>query len=448
MRTDEFYEHKIVKVEDLIPYAMNARTHSDEQVSQIAANIREFGFTNAVLIDEKSNLIAGHGRILAARKLKMIYVPAIVVTGLTDERRRALIIADNKLALNAGWDEDMLISELSELAPEYGELMGFSEEELVKLLQEDRYADGVKGSMADTYGVAPFSVLNAREGAWQNRKRAWVERGIASDEGREENLLDYAHVNVTQNGTSIFDPVLCELLIKWFTAENDFILDPFAGGSVRGLVSYFCERRYLGVDVRQEQIEANISQADQICEEGETPSPIWLCGDSINIPKLIGPQKFDAVLSCPPYGDLEVYSDNPQDLSTMEYEEFLTAYQKIIKNCFDALEDNRFAFWVIGEIRDKNGHYRNFLGDTIASFIQAGFEYYNEAVLVTAAGSLALRAGRLMRAGRKLGKTHQNILVFVKGNWKKAVERLGEIEMMAEPADPEEGTETEYGVEI
>lgn len=130
----EFYEHKIVQVEDLIPYAMNSRTHSDEQVAQLAASIREFGFTNPILIDQDSNLIAGHGRLLAARKSKMDQVPAVVVTGLDDRKRRALVIADNKLALNAGWDDEALRVELEDLAGDFGELMGFSEDELVALL--------------------------------------------------------------------------------------------------------------------------------------------------------------------------------------------------------------------------------------------------------------------------------------------------------------------------
>jgi len=130
----EFYEHKIVRVEDLVPYALNSRTHSDEQVAQLAASIREFGFTNPILIDEANNLIAGHGRVLAARKAQMENIPAVIVTGLDDRRRRALVIADNKLALNAGWDEEALRVELEDLAGDFGELMGFSQDELFALL--------------------------------------------------------------------------------------------------------------------------------------------------------------------------------------------------------------------------------------------------------------------------------------------------------------------------
>ena len=131
----EFYANKIAQVADLIPYAMNSRTHSEEQVAQIAASIREFGFTNPVLIDENNNLIAGHGRVLAARKLNLDQVPAVVVTGLDENRRRALVIADNKLALNAEWDQEKLLVELQSMTVDMQKLVGFSQDELVAMLQ-------------------------------------------------------------------------------------------------------------------------------------------------------------------------------------------------------------------------------------------------------------------------------------------------------------------------
>ena len=132
----QFFKHSIAKVDNLIPYALNSRTHSEEQVAQIAASIREFGFTNPVLVDEDNNLIAGHGRLLAARKLNMSEVPAITVTGLDERKRRALVIADNKIALNSDWDIDALKVELEDLASDFGELMGFSQDELVELLKQ------------------------------------------------------------------------------------------------------------------------------------------------------------------------------------------------------------------------------------------------------------------------------------------------------------------------
>ncbi len=125
-------------VEDLIPYARNSRTHSDEQVAQIAASVREFGWTNPVLVDGENGIIAGHGRILAARKLGMDEVPCIELAGLSDTQRRAYIIADNKLALNAGWDDELLAIEFAELADAGFDnlLTGFTQDEIDALTPE------------------------------------------------------------------------------------------------------------------------------------------------------------------------------------------------------------------------------------------------------------------------------------------------------------------------
>jgi len=123
-----------IAVESLIPYARNARKHSDEQVAQIAASIREFGFNAPVLVDSENGIIAGHGRVLAARKLGLTEVPCVRLSHLSDTQRRAYVLADNKLALNAEWDEEMLGLELTGLEEEGFDLglTGFSEKELEK----------------------------------------------------------------------------------------------------------------------------------------------------------------------------------------------------------------------------------------------------------------------------------------------------------------------------
>lgn len=127
------------QIADLIPYARNARTHSDEQVAQIAASIKEFGWTNPILVDGENGIIAGHGRLAAARKLGNTEVPVIELTGLSEAQKRAYILADNKLALNAGWDTDMLIEELKELKEmDFDlELTGFSDKEISDFLLEE-----------------------------------------------------------------------------------------------------------------------------------------------------------------------------------------------------------------------------------------------------------------------------------------------------------------------
>lgn len=223
-------------------------------------------------------------------------------------------------------------------------------------------------------------------------------------------------------GTSIFDPVLCELVYKWFCPAGGKVLDPFAGGSVRGIVAAKLGYGYTGVELREEQVEANIKQAKAI-----GVNPKWIVGDSARISSLVK-GKYDIVFSCPPYYDLEVYSDAAGELSAMPtYDDFLVAYRKIISASVSKLKDNRFSCFVVGDVRDKKGCYRNFVGDTVAAFIEAGASLYNEAILVTAVGSLPIRVGKQFNSGRKLGKTHQNILVFYKGNPKCIKTEFGEV---------------------
>jgi ParB-like chromosome segregation protein Spo0J len=175
-------------VADLIPYVRNSRTHSDAQVAQIAASIKEFGWTNPILIDGENGIIAGHGRLLAARKLGQDKVPVIELAHMTEAQKRAYVIADNKLALNAGWDDEILALELGDLQDEGFDLslIGFDEKELENLFNEnvDDPAEGGAGSLSERFLVPPFSVLNAREGWWQARKRSWLALGIKSEEGR------------------------------------------------------------------------------------------------------------------------------------------------------------------------------------------------------------------------------------------------------------------------
>ena len=226
------------------------------------------------------------------------------------------------------------------------------------------------------------------------------------------------------SGTSIFDPVLCELAYRWFSPVGGTVLDPFAGGSVRGIVASHCGRQYIGMDLRAEQIDANRAQADV----AKDPQPVWHCGDSLTIAKVCADVEADMIFSCPPYADLEVYSEDPADLSTMGYPEFRAAYFEIIAKTCSLLKQDRFACFVVGDVRDKKGNYYNSVGDTVEAFKAAGLNYYNEAVLITCVGSLPIRAGKQFSASRKLGKTHQNVLVFVKGDGKKAAQACGECE--------------------
>lgn len=228
---------------------------------------------------------------------------------------------------------------------------------------------------------------------------------------------------MSDTGTSIFDPVLTETMIGWFSTAGDHIIDPFAGGSVRGIVACKMGRKYTGVDLRQEQIDANVEQGEAI---GVNPN--WICGDSLNI-KDLAPGEYDMILTCPPYGDLEVYSDDPADISNMSDEDFDKTYAEIIAKTVDMLNNDRFAVVVVGNYRDKKGYLRDLVGLTVKAMESAGARYYNDFIVVTPAGSLPIRAGKPFQKTRKMGRTHQYCLCFCKGDPRKATERMGEVEI-------------------
>ena len=277
------------------------------------------------------------------------------------------------------------------------------------------------GPVAEKFGFPPFSVLDARAGEWQDRKRAWASVGINGEVGRDAASIHCPTTSTTAapledaNFTSIFDPTLCECMYRWFSPEGGQVVDPFAGGSVRGIVAGMLGRKYWGCALRQEQIDANNAQADEIAPEVR---PSWVCGDSMET--LENAPAADFVFSCPPYGDLEKYSDDPADLSSMEWHTFVAAYKRIILRSCKRLKQDRFACFVVGDFREKRGFYRDFVSTTIAAFRECGAELYNEAILVTSVGSASMRVTKQFEAGRKFAKTHQNVLVFCKGDWRKA----------------------------
>lgn len=158
--------------------------------------------------------------------------------------------------------------------------------------------------------------------------------------------------------------------------------------------------------------------------------PTWVEGDSRDIQTLVPlGTEADFIFSCPPYADLERYSDDPRDLSTLSYDEFRKGMEEVIAASAFLLKEDRFACFVVGDVRGPNGCYRGFPWHTIDAFEKAGLHLYNEAVLVTAVGSLPVRSARAFSVSRKLGKTHQNVLVFVKGDAKRATEACGAVEV-------------------
>lgn len=272
--------------------------------------------------------------------------------------------------------------------------------------------------LSDEFLEPPFSILDAKKGLWQARKRKWMSLGIKSEIGRKENLTglgnckdyEYEYDYCFKGDTSIFDPYLCEILYKWFCPNNGEILDPFSGGSVRGVVANYLGYKYTGIDIRQEQIDSNRDQSLNILEVNNQPQ--WYVGDSNEV--LRGFNKgFDFVFSCPPYFDLEVYSDLQNDISNMTYCDFMLAYESIIKKSCNLLRKGSYACFVVSEVRDKKGHYIGFVPDTIKAFEKCGMKFYNEIILLNSINTASMRARKYMN-NKKVARVHQNILVFVK----------------------------------
>lgn len=277
-----------------------------------------------------------------------------------------------------------------------------------------------KGSVVARYGFTPFSVMDANHPSWQKEKKRWLEEGIESREGRRDKLIFHDSESLgrlgfqQKTGTSVFDPFLCELVYRWFAFEGATVLDPFAGGSVRGIVAARMGLSYTGIELRPEQVRANKKQWERL-KKTCSGQCRWIIGDSLNKTSRMR-TPVDFLFTCPPYHNLEKYSRRPDDLSNMEWWQFEATYKKIIQNVAAQLNENRFACFVVGDIRDQQGFYRDFPGVTIRAFEAAGVKLYNHAIIATPIASLPLRIHGMFSGNRKLGKRHQDVLVFYKGD--------------------------------
>ena len=234
----------------------------------------------------------------------------------------------------------------------------------------------------------------------------------------------------TINGTSKFDPVLAEIMYYWFSPDGGLIFDPFAGGTTRGAVAAMTGHCYKGIDLRQEQIDDN----ERIIEKLGLTGVEYYCDDSQNADKYIEDGTADMIMTCPPYADLEVYSDDPRDISNMDYPEFIAIYRNILTTAVRKLKENRFA-GVVGDVRDKKGFYRQFVSDTENIMRDAGAGLYNECILVDPVGTGAMRVRKQFNGGRKVVKRHQNVLIFFKGNPKKIKDNFKQIQIPDNDSD-------------
>jgi len=261
--------------------------------------------------------------------------------------------------------------------------------------------------------IKPFSILDTRSKEWQERKRWWINTyNIQSELGREDTESRARFWE--DNTVSIFDATLCEKMYEWFCPKEGRVLDPFAGGSVRGIVATEMGFIYNGIDLSDEQIEANKKQSDK---------PNWITGDSEWVIDSIYDKTQDFVFTCPPYYDLEKYTDNPADLSNMNADSFDKKYYSILKKAAAKLKDNRFFAVVVSEVREQSvtgnykiGKYKGLVWKTIRACEEAGLHFYNDMVLFNSQHQAARVVDTYFKRNRKVASVHQNILVFVKGN--------------------------------
>ena len=422
-----------VAPDTLIPYPGNAKQHPPEQLDHIANSIKRFGWQQPIVVDKNNVVVIGHGRLAAAQQLFLESVPVVVADNLTDEEINALRLADNKTN-ESGWDFGKLEEELAALAIEGIDMTQFGFDEMESKLQTE--TENHAGRLNEKFGVPPFSVLDARQGYWKERKEQW--RALIGDTGQARgnaeafgtSLQNEKYGITSTNTVSILDPVLSEIICKWFLpGAGCKVFDCFAGDTVFGFVSAHLGNSFTGIELRQEQVDFNNTAVEGM-------EARYICDDGRNVADHIEKESQDLFFSCPPYFDLEQYSDLPNDASNQEtYADFYKILDTAFMRAASCLKPNRFAVVVCGDVRNKKtGEYYRFPEDIKGSFARAGLCLYNELILVDPVGTATIRAGRYMQT-RKVAKVHQNVLVFYKGDTKQISNEFPEIEVEDESAD-------------
>lgn len=266
-------------------------------------------------------------------------------------------------------------------------------------------------------GVLRWSLSARYPAIYRSSMKERKRLGISFEEYFEKYVpqkeKDEANKSPMAQSVSIFDPVVSEICCKWFTPyAGAKIFDCFSGDTQKGLVFAMCGYEFAGVELRQEQVDVN----NRVIADRNLPIR-YICDDGCNVANHFEPESQDMLFSCPPYYDLEVYSDLPNDASNQgTYEDFIEILRKAFTSALSCLKENRFAVIVVGDVRSKKtGGYYDFVGDIKRIFMDAGAHLLNEIILIEIIGSGTLRAAKQME-GRKVVKKHQNILVFYKGD--------------------------------
>lgn len=284
----------------------------------------------------------------------------------------------------------------------------------------------------DVHGTLPWSVLRQDSTAWQTRKRWWRALGVDTPAPRAHarSMIATGRHGHISGGVSVFDPHLAEVCYRWFCPPGGLVVDPCAGGAVRGLVATHLGYRYLGVDLSTAQVDANHALADQWEAQGLLPArPHWHAADGVtDLPAHVTPGTADYVLCCPPYHNRERYSGDPRDLSAMNWAGFVDAHARLAQAAVDALAADRLITWVISDVRDYRGHLRGLPALAAQHLRDAGTHLINEQVLVAPTGTLRKVMRPAWEAARTTTRHHQHVLTAVKGDRKAATRAVRDVQ--------------------
>ena len=451
MTTKISQKTEIMKISEIKPNPNNPRIIKDEKFKKLVQSIKDFPEMlelRPIVLNSENIILGGNMRLKACQEAWLKEVPVIRAENLTPEQQQEFIVKDN---VSFGeWDWDGLVNQYdTSLLNDWGLDIAYIEtDEERRELDQQAKLEKKENILSEYFVVPPFSILDSRAWYWQDRKKRWLE--IIGDMGESrtdtlisspqmkyprlyreygkirkewefENFAEYIssfsseelekECKAMSQGVSILDPVLCEVSLRWFCPKEGLCIDPFAGDSVFGCVAGSLGRRFRGVELREEQKNLNQMRADELKIDAS-----YVCDDGQNIGKHIAENSADFIFSCPPYFDLEKYSDDPLDASNQSsYEDFL----KILDNAFTAsikcLKENRFAVVVMSNVRGKNGAYHRISDDIKDIFEKNGMCFYNDLILINQVGTAALRASPTMRT-LKVWRTHQNVMVFYKGD--------------------------------
>lgn len=461
---------KSTKISELTPDGRNANMGTEYGAHLLEKSLRDLGAGRSILIDKNGNVVAGNKTLESAAAIGMDDVIVVESDGtkliavkrtdldINSKQGREMALADNKVSeVNLKFDEYVLNNLAADFEIDLTD-WGFKVTAIAKNVQQN------EGGLTKRFIVPPFSILDSRQGYWQERKKQWRERigdngesrnntlrqsasgddpgyyrqksGVEQQLGRkltnEEFQRDhYVRKTSIPAGVSLLDPVLSEIIVQWFGLQGGAAFDPFAGDTVFGFVAACSGMSFTGTELLEEQINLNQERVD-----AEGLSAVYLCDDGRNIASHLEAESQDLLFSCPPYFDLEVYSEKENDASNQQtYAGFYQILDTAFRNAVTCLKENRFAVVVVGDVRsEKTGAYYGFPQDVIQTFRSAGLHYYNDMVLVEQAGNAAIRAAGQMKH-RKPVKTHQQVLVFYKGDPRQIKNHFPEI--IYEPEDLE-----------